>query len=132
MFVDSSAIVAILIDAPEAGALIERLDASATPRMTTPTAVFEATTVLGKRLELEPPTADRLVKEFLDVLEIRVTPVTEEMAASALEAFALYGKGRHPAALNFGDCFSYAGSRAANVPLLYAGDGFSQTDLRQY
>ena len=56
-------------------------------------------------------------------------PVPAEVRGLALEAFERFGKGRHPAALNFGDCFAYARARSARAPLLYKGDDFAQTDI---
>jgi ribonuclease VapC len=69
---------------------------------------------------------------FEDVLrefEIRVEPVTFEQASAARQAFRDFGKGRHPAGLNYGDCFTYALAKTMREPVLFKGDDFSQTDL---
>ena len=77
---------------------------------------------------------DRATLEFLDrVLQtaaIELRPVDELQARLAREAFLRFGKGRHPAGLNFGDCFSYALARTLDAPLLFVGDDFGQTDVR--
>jgi ribonuclease VapC len=65
----------------------------------------------------------------LKLAKIDVRAVPPEARDLAIDAYARYGKGRHPAALNFGDCFAYACARAANAPLLYKGDDFPQTDI---
>lgn len=65
----------------------------------------------------------------MKLAQIEVREVSAETRHEAIRAYARYGKGRHAAALNFGDCFAYACARAAKVPLLYKGDGFPQTDI---
>ncbi len=70
----------------------------------------------------------RLV-DFLTGGEVRITPFTAGHLDVAFEAFERYGKGRHPAKLNFGDCMSYAVARVSGQPLLYKGDDFSKTDI---
>ncbi len=82
----------------------------------------------GKR-KIEVREAASLLDRFLQEVQAEVVPATRETASIAIDAFARYGKGRHPAKLNFGDCFSYAGARTANMPLLYVGQDFAQTDL---
>jgi ribonuclease VapC len=68
----------------------------------------------------------------LSKAQIKIEPVTVEQAEIARIAFRIYGKGRHPAALNFGDCFSYALAKVLGEPLLFKGNDFSKTDLVQY
>lgn len=128
MFIDSSAIVEILIDGEQAQFLLDKM--STAPFLCTgPTVVYEAAVVLTTRLRREPEQTKLLIHQFFDRFGIVVFPASAEIAFAALDAFARYGKGRHPAKLNFGDCFSYAGARAADVPLLYVGSDFAQTDL---
>lgn len=69
------------------------------------------------------------VDALLDALKINVTAFDQEQATLAIAAFAQYGKGRHPAALNFGDCCAYALAKSLNLPLLYKGNDFAQTDI---
>ncbi len=71
----------------------------------------------------------QLLDEFVREVGIRIEPVTEEQAYIARRAWTEYGKGRHPARLNFGDCFSYALAKSLDEPLLFKGSGFSQTDV---
>lgn len=73
--------------------------------------------------------AFRATEGFLAAQDITVVPVPPEAAALAVEAYARFGKGRHKAGLNFGDCFAYACARHFDVPLLYKGDDFAKTDI---
>lgn len=128
MFIDSSAVVEILIDGHEAQTLLDKM-AKAPSLCTGPTVIYEAAVVLTTRLKREPEETKLLVRQFLDRFSIEILPASADIAFGALDAFARYGKGRHPAKLNFGDCFSYAGARSAEIPLLYVGADFAQTDL---
>ena len=67
---------------------------------------------------------------FLDGLQVEIVPVDRRQVRLAYEAFLRFGKGRHKAALNYGDCFAYALARQLDMPLLFKGDDFSQTDVR--
>jgi ribonuclease VapC len=82
----------------------------------------------GKR-QIDVDDATKLVLDFLNELNAEILPATRDTALAALDAFSRYGKGRHPARLNFGDCFSYAGAKAAGAALLYVGEDFRRTDL---
>jgi ribonuclease VapC len=123
---DTSAIVAIVREEAEAerfGELIARVDAL----VGTPT-LLEAHMVLSSRLE--GGAGDFFVR-FLDNRHIRPVAFSLNMFQLAQDAFDIYGKGRHPkAALNFGDCLTYAVAKYHDVPLLYKGDDFRHTDLR--
>lgn len=129
MFLDTSAIVEYFITGPEFERIAAALSSSNTRFCLLPSVVFEAATVLASKREIEIAESTRLLDEFLRELDAEVLPATWETAIGALDAFARYGKGRHPAKLNFGDCFSYAGAKSAGVPLLYVGRDFAQTDL---
>jgi len=76
------------------------------------------------------PNAGRQCDVFFRRAEIVIEPVTVEQAHLARQAFLDFGKGRHPARLNFGDCFAYALAKATGEPLLFKGDDFSKTDIR--
>ena len=129
MFIDASAMVAILTSEPRAGALVEALDV-AEARITSPLAVFESVTALSRKLGQDVATSERQLQRFLDLSGIHIVPITEAVGAEALAAHARYGKGRgHPARLNLGDCFAYACARIHGVPLLFVGDDFSRTDI---
>ena len=129
MFVDASAIVAILNSEAEAVTFADALERNAS-RVTSPIAIFEATLALCRvrHATVEQAAAD--IAEFLELADVRCAPIAEQDAQVALMAFARYGKGRgHPAQLNLGDCFAYAAARGQNVPLLVKGDDFTKTDI---
>lgn len=128
MFVDASALTAILTDEGDARALVARLQ-QARRRMTSPLAVWETVVAVARRLDLSVPDARDAVRAYLDLAGIQVLAVTPEAAEVALDAYDRFGKGRHPAGLNFGDCFAYACARAHRVPLLYKGNDFPLTDI---
>jgi ribonuclease VapC len=125
VIVDSSAIVAIVLREPGYDGLVAKLRSAETLGIGTPT-LTEAGMVLSARLGVEPQA---LLDHFLQ--DFRVTPVEfgEAHWREALEAFRRFGKGRHPAALNFGDCLSYATAKLAGHPLLFVGDDFPRTDI---
>jgi len=128
MFVDASAMVAMMIGEPDAPDLLQKLEA-ASRRITSPVAVYELTVALA-RAKAKPLGQVRLsVKEFLARSEIEVIGIGTVEGDLALDAFERYGKGRHPARLNMGDCFAYACARTHGVPLLFKGDDFGQTDI---
>jgi ribonuclease VapC len=128
MFVDASALTAMLTNETDARELLARLQ-NARTRLTSPLAVWETAIAVARILGLEPLDAHEAVETFLHLAEIDVVPVAAETGRLAIEAYARYGRSRHPAALNFGDCFAYACARYTHMPLLYKGDDFPQTDI---
>ena len=129
MFVDASALVAMMTGEEDATVLAARLE-RARRRVTSPIAVFEATTGVARILALSVEESAAAVTEFLRLVRIDVVPIPADAAAVAINAFARYGKGqRHPAQLNMGDCFAYAGARTLGEPLLYKGGDFANTDI---
>lgn len=130
MFVDASAIVAILTREPDADFLADALDGAQSP-MTSPIAIFEAALGLCRKRHASVAEAQDDVRVFLGAAGIRTVAITGKEAEAALDAFARYGKGRgHPAQLNMGDCFAYAVAKAYRVPLLFNGNDFDKTDIR--
>lgn len=125
MIVDSSAVVAILLREPGYARLRDRLAAAEQVRVGAPT-VTESSLVLCSRLGRAGKT---LLARFLQEAEIEVVAFTAEHWTVAADAFIAYGKGRHRAGLNFGDCMAYAVARLAGEPLLCLGDDFPTTDL---
>jgi ribonuclease VapC len=126
MIADSSALVAIALRQQGHEALLEKLLASPGAGIGAPTLV-EASIVLSARLARDArPLVARLVQE----LGLVVVPFGEDHADEAVEAFLRFGKGRHPAALNFGDCLTYAVASLASEPLLCLGEDFARTDLQ--
>jgi ribonuclease VapC len=128
MFLDASAIIAILLGEGDAAALIKRLE-QAREAVTSPIAAFEAVLGIARVCNVSIAAAQSILDRFVAQASIRVTPITVEIGRDALSACERYGRGRHPAALNMGDCFAYACAQALGLPLLYKGNGFPQTDI---
>ncbi|WP_050631510.1 type II toxin-antitoxin system VapC family toxin [Bradyrhizobium viridifuturi] len=128
MFIDASALTAMLTDENEARELLARLHQAAT-RLTSPLAVWEAAIAVARVLDLPISEASEAVESYLALMEIKMVQVPPETARIALEAFDRYGKGRHPARLNFGECFAYACARHLGEPLMFKGTDFPQTDI---
>lgn len=130
IFVDTSAIVAVLTSEPEAAAFADSIEA-ADGAISAGHVVLEAAMRLSTVLGITPTVADRLVTRLLREARITIVPITEEIGHLAVTAFERYGKGRHEARLNFGDCLSYACTTAHDAALLFKGDDFSATDVRR-
>ena len=129
MFVETSAIVAMLLQEPAAPTLAERIN-NASNRITSPLVVLEASMVLSSILAIEPDESERRVRDFLFRSGTAIAPIDDAAASLAVAAFARYGKGRgHPARLNMSDCLSYACAKQHQAELLYVGSDFAQTDL---
>ena len=128
MFVDASAIVAILVEESDAASLTKRLEQAVAP-CTSPIAIYEAVAGVARVRTVEIRTAETILDRFLEQARVRVVPITAEIGRRALLAFERYGRGRHPAALNMGDCFAYACARVLDMPLLFKGDDFPLTDI---
>jgi ribonuclease VapC len=125
MIVDTSALLAILQDEPERGRFNEAL-ADADSRRMSAAAFVEVSIVIETRFGVE---GRHHLDLFLERAGIELASVDAEQARVARAAFSRFGKGRHPAALNFGDCFSYALAQVLGEPLLYKGDDFAKTDI---
>jgi ribonuclease VapC len=129
MFIDASAIVAIITRESEAARLLGSLAKTADP-ITAAVAIFEATAGIARKRRIPVDVAQSLVEQFLVATNIRTVAISGAEAAEAIAAFARYGKGRgHPAQLNLGDCFAYASAKMHGVPLLFVGNVFSKTDI---
>ena len=129
MFVDSSALVAILLREPEADQLADRMAEQAT-LITSALAIFETVAALMRVKRISAATAEARVRAVLMTAGIEVIAIDDDAGRAALAAFERYGKGRgHPAQLNMGDCFAYALAQLSGVGLLYKGDDFARTDL---
>lgn len=126
MVIDTSAIVAIAFNEPEAPAFEQRI-ADDPVRLISAATVLEAAMVLETRLG-EPGGSE--LDLWLHKIGVDIVAVEPEHADQARRAWRRYGKGRHPAGLNFGDCFSYALAAITGEPLLFKGDDFARTDLR--
>lgn len=129
MMIDASAIVTILNGEADAQRLAAAIEAAKAP-FTSPVAVYEATVALMRENQWTAEEAGGVAHEYLDAASIKVVMITETMVTTAAKAFEKFGKGRHPAKLNMGDCFAYAAARAYRAPLLFKGDDFSRTDVK--
>ena len=125
LVIDTSAIMAIALDEAPANDVRSVLVASRGPVVSAATLV-ELTIVATARFGVGGPPAVRVVLDRADVVTI---PVDEHQAELALGAWQRFGNGRHPAGLNYGDCFTYALAKHLEVPLLCVGDHFAQTDV---
>ncbi|MCP4659055.1 MAG: type II toxin-antitoxin system VapC family toxin [bacterium] len=126
MIVDTSAVVAIVAREPGYESLIGKLRAAEQLGIGTPT-LTETAIVLEGRFGLDGRT---VVERFLHDFEVIEVAYGDLHWREALAAYRRFGKGRHPAALNFGDCMSYATAKLASQPLLFVGDDFPKTDVR--
>ena len=125
MVIDTSAMMAILQNEPVADRLIAAVEAERTRLVSAATVVETSLVILGRYGEAGDPQLDRLLRS----IGAEVVPVGEEHVALARDAALRFGRGRHPAALNLGDCFSYALSVARGESLLFVGDDFARTDV---
>jgi len=125
LIVDSSAIIAIIFGEPDADELLRSL-MGGEPRMSAAT-YFETGMVIDRKAEDDFPA--KALDRLLGLARIDVVPVTRDHADRARLAYARFGKGNHPAQLNFGDCFSYALAADMGEPLLFKGEDFRQTDI---
>jgi ribonuclease VapC len=130
MFVDTSAIIAVLTGESEAEHF-SNLIAASTVRYTSPVVLLEATMRLSSIFQLEPDLVSDLLDQLVSRTRIEIVAVNTEMGRVAVKAFSRYGKGRHPAGLNFGDCLSYGAANTLGVPLLFKGQDFSSTDIER-
>lgn len=125
MIVDTSVIVAILRNEPEAAAIGEALERPQIRRMSAVSYVEAAVVVDSNR----NPVLSRRLDDLLRDLGITIEPVTLNQARIAREAYRDFGKGRHRAGLNFGDCFAYALAKEKGESLIFKGDDFHHTDV---
>lgn len=125
MIIDTSAMVAILRDEPDRADLIRQIEAEPDRRMSA-VSVLETAMVLEGRSGAD---AGLDLDLFLERAGVEIVAFTAEQLRIARMAFRRYGKGRHPAGLNFGDCVSYALATSLGEPLLFKGQDFAQTDV---
>lgn len=126
MIVDSSALLAILLSEPEAEAFANTVLAADAPRISA--ANYLETAIVADARSPAGQTAEGF-DEVVRSLGLAVVDVSRRQAELAREAYRRFGKGRHGARLNFGDCFAYALAREAGEPLLFKGDDFARTDV---
>lgn len=125
MILDASAVIALALREPGYERLMEAIGSARSVGIGAPTLV-ETSIVLSARLGAD---ARGMLGRFLLEGDIAVVPFTEAHFGTAVQAWLTYGRGRHPAKLNFGDCLAYATARVAGEPLLFTGDDFAVTDV---
>jgi ribonuclease VapC len=125
MVLDTSALLAVLLNEPEAAAFRLAIEAD-------PVRLLSAATLVETAIVIEARVGDvggRELDRALHKADVKVVAVDVDQAELARHAFRKFGKGRHPAGLNYGDCFSYALAHSTGEPLLFKGHDFSQTDI---
>jgi ribonuclease VapC len=127
-FIDTSAIVAILLGEAEARALTTKAE-SAGPCLTSSAVRLETCMVLASRRDVSALRAQDYFDGLASQLGLFEAPIDEHVGRLAVECFERYGKGRHSAQLNFGDCLSYACAKAHGAALLFKGEDFARTDV---
>lgn len=123
--VDTSAIIAITLDEPDADNLLTAVSTANDVFIAAPTAL-ELEIVLRSKTGPNGPSALRVLQS----LAVETVPFTLDHLAAAIGAHSKFGRGRHPAQLNFGDCIAYALAKSLNAPLLFKGDDFAKTDIQ--
>lgn len=125
MVIDTSAVLAILQQEPEAERFARAI-AVADRRALSAASLLEASMLMCSRFG---PQGEQSLDTLLESLKVEIEPVTRRQITFARAAFSQFGKGRHPAALNFGDCFSYSLAKDTGDNLLFKGNDFSRTDI---
>lgn len=129
LFVDASAIVAMIAREPEAWHFAQRMDRE-TDRLTSAISLWESVRAVARVRGVDIPEARVLVADFVRDAQPRIVPIGPDEAELALDAHEMFGKGVHAAALNMGDCFSYACTRSNDASILFKGQDFVNTDLK--
>lgn len=129
MFVDASALVAIFLNEPEGAAFNIKIE-KASQKWISGLGVFETVLALVRVKNDSHETLLEIVEAFVKRHEFQFIDIDADIARGAVEAFGQYGKGRHKAKLNMGDCFSYACAKKLKQPLLFKGNDFNQTDIK--
>ena len=130
IFVDASVIVAMLAPEDDGPAFAARIEGGEGVQVS-PVVIWEAVIALARIRRSPIEVAERSVSAFLEDVAAETIPIDAAIGTAAIDAFARYGKGRHAAALNMGDCFAYACARSRNIPLLAKGDDFTHTDIKR-
>lgn len=128
VFVDASALIAIIAGEPEADRLADLLAAERL-RLCSALSAWETIAGLCRSYTFSVPAARAHVRRFLEAGNFQFVGIGEREFEIAVDAYAQYGKGRHPAALNMGDCYAYACARTNRAKLLFKGEDFTKTDI---
>jgi ribonuclease VapC len=125
MVIDPSALIAVIFDEPEGPKFREAILAAETAYLSAPSAVELTLVALGRK----GAEGEVRAQAILDLGEVQIVPFDTSHVAIAKQAFRIYGKGRHPAGLNLGDCFAYALAKSLGEPLLFKREDFRLTDV---
>jgi ribonuclease VapC len=128
IFVDASAMIALMGGEDDADDLADRLEADS-PRLCSAISVWETIAGLCRTYMFSVPSARAMVDSFISLNGLQFVGIGEHELILAAQAYADFGKGRHPAVLNMGDCFAYACAKANRAGLLFKGDNFAKTDI---
>lgn len=123
--IDTSAVVAMFLREPGHNAITDIVDGTGRAYLSVASRVELVSVLCGRRVGAEPAR----VRDYIDDLELEHVPISVEQMHLAIAALVTYGRGRHPARLNLGDCFAYALAKALDAPLLFKGDDFLKTDI---
>ena len=128
MIVDTSALLAVFFNEPEAEEFARAIAGAEASRMSVAN-LLEASIIADSQTD---PRTGRQLDALVANFRLLIEPVTEEQVRLARQAYFDFGRGNHPAGLDFGDCFAYALAKATGEPLLFKGDDFKQTDIQGY
>ena len=128
IFVDASALIAIIAGEADADRLADILEADEV-RLCSPLSVWETIAGLCHSYTFSVPSARAHVRHFLETGSFQFVEIGEREFEMAIDAYAQFGKGRHPAKLNMGDCYAYACAKTNGAKLLFKGDDFAKTDI---
>jgi ribonuclease VapC len=128
IFIDASAMISMMTGESDANELADQMEAEQS-RLCSAISLWETIAGLCRSYTFSVPSARRVVQSFIALNEIKFVTVGEREFELASQAYAEFGKGRHPAALNLGDCFAYACAKSNRAKLLFKGDDFTKTDI---
>jgi ribonuclease VapC len=128
IFIDASAMISMMTGESDANELADQMEAEQS-RLCSAISLWETIAGLCRGYTFSVPSARRVVQSFIALNEINFVTVGEREFELASQAYAEFGKGRHPAALNLGDCFAYACAKSNRAKLLFKGDDFTKTDI---
>jgi ribonuclease VapC len=128
IFIDASAMISMMTGESDANELADQMEAEQS-RLCSAISLWETIAGLCRSYTFSVPSARRVVQSFIALNEINFVTVGEREFELASQAYAEFGKGRHPAALNLGDCFAYACAKSNGAKLLFKGDDFTKTDI---
>lgn len=129
IFVDASAMISMMAGESDADDLADRLGAERL-RLCSALSIWETIAGLCRTYTFSVPSAQTAVRSFIELNSLKFVSIGEREFDLATQAYAEFGKGRHPAALNMGDCFAYACAKANRAALLFKGNDFAKTDIR--